>query len=212
MAVTLTLGVIAAQRFAQTIADGGVAVFPADTVYGVACDPENAAAARRLYEIKGRAQQKPAAVMFFSVARMLDEIEELDASARAAAVQLLPGPYTLVVANPRGRYAAACAEAPGQMGLRVPALTGELESLTAVRIPVMQTSANLSGGPDAHTLHEVDPAVLDACDFALDGGAVDGTSSTVIDLTPADGWHCLRRGSEDAYTHAVEALGEPLPT
>jgi L-threonylcarbamoyladenylate synthase len=187
-----------------------VAVFPADTVYGIACDPDDAAAARRMYEIKGRPQDKPAAVMFFSVSRLLDTLDELDATMRAAAVRLLPGPYTLVVPNPRGRYAPACAGRLEQMGLRVPALTGALEPLTNVGVPVMQTSANLSGGPDAHALEEVDPAVLAAVDLALDGAAVGGTASTVVDLTPEDGWRCLRRGADDAYARAVTALGEPL--
>jgi L-threonylcarbamoyladenylate synthase len=209
MGVTEQLDVISAQRFAEVITDGGVAVFPADTVYGVACDPDNAQAARHMYETKGRPQDKPVAVMFFSVTRLLDTLDELDADTRAAVVQLLPGPYTLVVPNPRGRFLAASAGLPGQMGLRVPALAGDLEPLTNVRIPVMQTSANLSGGPDAHTLQDVDPAVLAAVDLALDGGAVDGTASTVVDLTPEDGWRCLRRGAEGAYSHAVQALGEP---
>lgn len=210
MAAIEQLDVVAAQHFADTVSKGGVAIFPADTVYGVACDPDDADAARHMYEIKGRPQDKPAAVMFFSVTRLLDTLDELDADTRAAIVQLLPGPFTLVVPNPRGRYPAASAGLPEQMGLRVPALTGDLEPLTNVRIPVMQTSANLSGGPDAHTLQEVDPAVLAAVDLALDGGEVGGTASTVVDLTPDDGWRCLRKGAEESYARAVDALGEPL--
>ena len=56
-----------------------MAVFPADTVYGLACDPENAAAVERLYELKGRPPDKPAAVMFFD---------------RAAALAIVSGPRT----------------------------------------------------------------------------------------------------------------------
>ncbi len=209
MAVTAKLDVVSAQHFGEVIAGGGVAVFPADTVYGIACDPDDATAARRIYEIKGRPQEQPAAVMFFSVSRLLDTLDELDAEARAAAVRLLPGPYTLVTPNPRRRYAPACAGLPEQMGLRVPALAGALEPLTNVRVPVMQTSANLSGEPDAHALPEVHARVLEAVDLALDGGAVGGTASTVVDLTPEHGWRCLRRGADDAYARAVEALGEP---
>src|SRR3954469_20771501 len=52
-------------ELAACIAGGGVAVFPADTVYGLACDPEDAAAVERLYALKGRPPAKPAAVMFF---------------------------------------------------------------------------------------------------------------------------------------------------
>lgn len=213
MGVIEPLGVIGAQQFEATVAAGGIAAFPTDTVYGIACDPESAAAARRIYEIKGRPQEKPAAVMFFSVSRLLDTLDELDSRTRAAVVKLLPGPYTLVVPNPKGRCAPACAGAPGQMGLRVPAMTGALEPLTAIRVPVMQTSANFSGRPDARTLQEIDPAVLEAVDLALDGGVVGGTAggaaSTVIDLTSPNSWRCLRHGSDIAFARAAAALGDP---
>lgn len=52
-------------EFERVIADGGVALFPSDTVYGLACDPGNEAAIERLYALKGRPADKAAAVMFF---------------------------------------------------------------------------------------------------------------------------------------------------
>ena len=62
---------------------GGVAVFPADTVYGLACDPENADAVARLYALKGRPPDKPAAVMFFDLAiAALPELGRARARAR----------------------------------------------------------------------------------------------------------------------------------
>ena len=57
-----------ADAFDACIAAGGVAVFPADTVYGLACDPDNAEAVERLYALKGRPTGKPSAVMFFDAA------------------------------------------------------------------------------------------------------------------------------------------------
>lgn len=211
MAVTERLDVLAVQRLADLIEDGGIAIFPADTIYGIACHPDNPAAARRLYEIKGRQADKPAAVMFFSVSRLLDSIDELDAHTRAVAIELLPGPYTLIVANPRGRFLAASAGLPGQMGLRVPHLTGALEPLTNMHVPVMQTSANRSGGPDARTIQAVDPDLLEAVDLALDAGSVGGVASTVVDLTSDEGWRCPRPGADQAYARAVELLGPPQP-
>ena len=54
-----------AEAFERCMAVGGIAVFPADTVYGLACDPRNREAVERLYLLKRRAERKPAAVMFF---------------------------------------------------------------------------------------------------------------------------------------------------
>ena len=56
-----------AETFARCIAVGGVAVFPADTVYGLACEPDTREAVERLYALKGRSPAKPSAIMFFDL-------------------------------------------------------------------------------------------------------------------------------------------------
>ena len=82
---------------------GGVAVFPADTVYGVCCDPDDERAVRRLYELKGRPAERPAAVMFFALEPALSGVNELRRGARGAGA-LLPGPVTLLLPNPCRRF------------------------------------------------------------------------------------------------------------
>ena len=73
-----------AAAFERCIAGGGVAVFPADTVYGLACDPDNTEAVERLYALKGRPTGKPSAVMFFDAELAVAALPELGrAHARA---------------------------------------------------------------------------------------------------------------------------------
>ena len=190
--------------FARVIAGGGVAVFPADTVYGLACDPGSAAAVERLYALKGRAPDKPAAVMFFAPDAALAALPELDARTRAAAEGLLPGGVTLLLPNPRGRWPLACGPDPGTLGLRVP----DVPPLRAVAVPVLQSSANRSGGADARRLADVPAALRAGADLVLDGGELPGTPSTVVDLRgyAADGtWAVLREGAV-----AVEAIATVL--
>ena len=67
---------------------------------------------------------------------------------RAAAQRLLPGPVTVLLGNPAGRYAGACGGDPLTLGLRVPALGPALAALAEVPGPLLQSSANLSGGAD----------------------------------------------------------------
>jgi L-threonylcarbamoyladenylate synthase len=169
--------------FERAIAVGGVALFPADTVYGLATDPESPAGVERLYAIKGRPADRPAAVMLFDFARALAELPELEPRTRAALERLLPGPVTVLVPNPRGRFPLACGTAPARLGLRVPSLEGGLAPLAEVRRPVLQSSANPSGGPDPRSLPEVDPGIRSSVDVALDGGDLPGNPSTVVDLT-----------------------------
>ena len=157
--------------FSRVIAGGGVAVFPADTVYGLACDPENADAVRRLYELKGRPPDKPAAVMFFDVEQAL-----------------LPGAVTLLVPSERFPLAGGS----GTLGLRVPAI----EPLGPG--PVLQSSANVAGGPDARRLDDVPEAIRLGADLVLDGGELGGTPSTVVDLRGYEDrgeWQVVRPGA-----------------
>ncbi len=196
----------AAETFSRCMAVGGVAVFPADTVYGLACDPDTPEAVRRLYALKGRRPDKPAAVMFFRRDLALEALPELGPRTREAAERLLPGAVTLLLPNPLHRFPLACGPgAPGVLGLRVPALPDALAPLAAVSWPVLQSSANLAGGADPRALDEVPESIRAHADLLLDGGELAGTPSTVVDLTTyeADGrWAILREGAVAADTVA----------
>jgi len=133
-----------ADVFARCIHAHGVAVFPADTVYGLACDPDADAAVQRLYALKGRRPDKPTAVMFFSFDLALAALPELDRRTRAALERLLPGGVTVLLPNPSRRFPLACGPDPDTLGLRVPALPDPLAPLAAMRWPVLQSSANRS--------------------------------------------------------------------
>ena len=172
-----------AATFSRCMAVGGVAVFPADTVYGLACDPDTPEAVRRLYALKGRRPDKPAAVMFFKLELALASLPELGERTREAIGRLLPGPVTVLVGNPLARFPLACGPRPDTLGLRVPALPDPLAPLAAVNWPVLQTSANRSGEGDARTLQDVPPGIRAGADLVLDGGELGGTPSTVVDLS-----------------------------
>lgn len=182
----------------ECIAAGGVAVFPADTVYGLACEPDLDDAVERLYRLKGRRPDKPAAVMFFRLDRALDALHELPAATRDAVERLLPGPFTLLLPNPAKRFPLACGPDPDTLGLRVPKLPAQAAALEAVSWPVLQSSANRSGEPDARTLAQVPAAIRQAADLVLDGGELPGTPSTVVDLRAYErnrDWRIVREGA-----------------
>lgn len=184
-----------ARTFERCMSVGGVAVFPADTVYGLACDPEEKEAVRRLYALKRRRPDKPAAVLFFQSDLALAALPELGERTRDAVRRLTPGGVTLLLPNPAHRFPLACGPTPDVLGLRVPALPLGAAALHEVRWPVLQSSANLAGGPDARRLEEVDAELRAEADLVLDAGELPGTPSTVIDLVgyEADGTHRIVR-------------------
>jgi len=179
----------------RTIAGGGLALFPADGLYGLACDPLDAGAIERIHRIKGRDDGKPSAVLYFSPLAMRELVEGFGPRTRAAAGALLPGPVTLIVANPERRYPLACREDPQRLGVRL--IAGPLAGATC---PLFQTSANLSGEPAPASFAAVTDAIVAAVDLAIDGGPLTGLPSTVIDLTALEesgDWAVLRAGGLD---------------
>jgi len=96
---------------------------------------------------------------------------------------LLPGPITFLLPNPAHRFPLACGIEPDRIGIRVPKLDGALAPLAAVRRPVLQSSGNLAGEPDARRVEDIAPEVRAGADMVLDGGELPGTPSTVVDLS-----------------------------
>ncbi len=171
-----------AETFSRCISVGGVAVFPADTVYGLACEPDNREAVTQLYFLKRRRPEKPAAIMFFDPDLALAALPEVGPRTRRALEALLPGAVTVLLRNPHRRFPLACGPDPETLGLRVPAWPPPLAALGGVRWPVLQSSANDSGGGDARVLDAVPARIRAAADLVLDGGELPGTPSTVVDL------------------------------
>ena len=186
------------ETFERCISVGGVAIFPADTVYGLATEPDSREGVERLYRLKGRPPDKPAAVMFFQLETALAALSELGERTRAALERLLPGALTLVLPNPARRYPLACGPEPERLGLRVPRLDGELAPLSEVGWPVLQSSANRAGEPDARRVADIDARVRAGVDLVLDAGELPGTPSTVVDLSSYDDtgdWSVIREGA-----------------
>jgi L-threonylcarbamoyladenylate synthase len=188
----------------RCVAGGGVAVFPADTLYGLACDPGDPAAIERIHALKGRDEGRPAAVLFFSPLAMRELVSTLGSRTRDAFAALLPGPVTLVVANPGRLYPLACREDPERLGVRL--IDGPLAGASR---PVFQTSANHSGDPPPARFEDIPEPILEGADLAVDGGELGGEPSTVIDLTAIEegGWEILREGalSQDEVARRLAA-------
>jgi L-threonylcarbamoyladenylate synthase len=165
-------------------------LLPTDTVYGLAALPTQEAATR-LYELKGRSAAQPTALLAADVDGLVAAVPELDRERLAA---LLPGPYTLVLPNPAGRFPWLTGGAPGPIGVRVPNLPDETRAVVSALGVVLATSANDPGGPNPVTLDDVPPRIRAGCAAELDLGALPGTPSTVVDLSGGEP-RILREGA-----------------
>lgn len=185
---------------ARIIHDGGLIVIPTDTVYGVACDPRNAAAVARIYELKRRPRYKALQVLLDSTDQ-LDELGlELPSPLNRLSAAFLPGAFSpIAVARPDCTLETLADTAegrPGTQGIRIPNSALCLEILRATG-PLAASSANRSGDESAQTVDEAVEAFGNQIDLYLDGGPTQGhISSTVVKADPyaRDGIEILREG------------------
>jgi L-threonylcarbamoyladenylate synthase len=172
---------------------GAPVVLPFDTVYGLAAEPFDEESTRRLYALKGRTETQPTALVAADVERLAELFPELPANAR----NLLPGPLTLVVANPAGRFAWLTGSNPAALGIRVPVLAGVTRAVVYELGAVVATSANRPGEADPRRLEDVPEEIRAGAGAVVDGGELPGTPSTVVDLTGAEP-RILREGAAPA--------------
>ena len=182
---------------------GQVVLLPTDTVYGLAVDACREAPVRRLFRLKNRPETSPVALLGTDLDAILDAVPEARGRAAVAARALLPGPYTLVLPNPARRFRWLCGTTPQAIGIRVPDLPQEAQTVVERLGFVAATSANLHGGPDPASVEDVPHEILDGCGAVVDAGELPGAPSTVIDLTGPDPV-VLREGA----VGAAEALAQ----
>jgi L-threonylcarbamoyladenylate synthase len=173
---------------------GEAVVLPTDTVYGLCVDAYRQVPARRLYRLKRRPEGMPVALLAAELDLILDAVPELRGRAAVIARALLPGPYTLVFANPARRFRWLCGSNPEAIGIRVPELPPAARAvLDRVRV-VAATSANVHGERDPARVADISEDVRAGVAAVVDAGELPGTPSTVVDLTSPEA-KILREGA-----------------
>jgi tRNA threonylcarbamoyl adenosine modification protein (Sua5/YciO/YrdC/YwlC family) len=166
------------------IRDREVIGLPTDTVYGIGADPLSEEAVARLYELKGRPENKPVGLLVAS-ADQARSIGMLDGIAAELAADHWPGALTLVV-TPKVILADWVGDSQRRtVGLRVPDHPTTLELLEATG-PLAVTSANLAGGAEAMTDDEARAVFGDRVKVYVEGRSPGGQASTVVDVTGRD--------------------------
>lgn len=171
---------------AEALRAGGICVVPTDTVYGIGAAAGLEAACRRAFALKRRPPGQPTALVAGSVERLAALLGvEAGGAAWALLQALLPGPLTLVVANPGRRFRHLCGADADRVGVRVPELPPQVAELADLAGGLALTSANLHGGADPALLDDVPQELRRAAAVVVDGGRLPGTASAVIDVTGA---------------------------
>ena len=174
----------------EAVSKGFIIGIPTETVYGIGVDPYSEEAVKNLFNIKERDDNKPVSLLVpsYSSIHKLDIISEIP-----EVVDLYwPGPLTVVVETNENFVDGVGTKSPNTIGLRVPdnGLTVELLNMTG---PLAVTSANLSGQKEANNHEEAYKTFSDNVTYYIEGEAIHGDGSTVIDLRVSGG-EILREG------------------
>lgn len=165
---------------AELLKGGGVVAVPTETVYGLAANGLDAAAVRKIFTAKGRAETKPIS-LFAACIEDAERFCVVDGRARRLSA-LWPGPLTVIL--PRLGCVPDEITAGGEgVGIRVPDDRTTLEILRRAGIPLTGTSANISGEPPARSAAEAMEIFDGRVDAVVEGVSPGGVPSTVVDLT-----------------------------
>jgi L-threonylcarbamoyladenylate synthase len=167
-------------RATVAASEGGLVVYPTETVYGLGADALDSDAVARVFEVKKRAREKP---MSLAVSTVADAFEHTNPTEREKRFmhEFLPGPVTVLV-EAREEIPKILTAGRSRVGVRVPDQPVARELLERSG-PLTSTSANVSGQSSARRVEEIDESVRAACGAVLDDGECPGTESTVVDVS-----------------------------
>ena len=170
---------------AKIVREGGLVVFPTETVYGIAANLLDEKAVERLYRVKARPEGKPFTVHISDLKMIRDMRCAITGTAEKLIIEFWPGPLTIILKTEKGQ----------KRGFRMPANKIALELIRASGVPVIAPSANLSGKSAPTTAEEAMVDLEEKVDMVIDGGRTKvGLESTVVDLT-VEPFKVLRAGA-----------------
>jgi L-threonylcarbamoyladenylate synthase len=179
---------------AAVLRSGGLVVFPTETFYGLGAAALQPAAVRRVFEVKGRPDDKPLLVLVDSLAMAESLAAEVPPAARELMARHWPGPLTLVL-RARSHVPVEVTAGSGTVGIRFSAHPVARGLVTALGAPVTAPSANPSGLAPPTAAGAVLVHFRGRVDLVLDGGETAGAPpSTVLDVT-VDPPRVLRAGA-----------------
>lgn len=193
----------AIREAARLIGEGKLVVYPTDTLYGVGCSALDEGAIRRVFAVKKRDPSKPLSVAVCDL-RMLRKYTAFDTRAMRVMERFFPGPVTFILR--KRNLPEVLTGGAEKAGMRIPESREALKLIMLARVPIVSTSANVSGREPPETAEEA-LSQLPEVDLALDAGRLAGPPSTIIDLTEEPP-RIVREGKKP--TEEVEAVLEEV--
>jgi L-threonylcarbamoyladenylate synthase len=178
----------------KVVQDGGIILYPTDTIWGIGCDATNTEAVQKVFALKQRAESKSMIILVDTDNKLQSYITEVPEIAYQL-IEFAENPLTLVMPGARNLSPALIAE-DGSVGIRVSNHPFCQQLIQRLRKPIVSTSANISGQPSPEYFGRIDQEIIDGVDYVVD---IDQHSmekkapSTIMRLDPNGSFEFIRR-------------------
>lgn len=169
-------------KTAQVLENGGIVIFPTETVYGIGANAYNEESVRKIYEVKNRPGEKPLSILVSGI----DEIGKYaiieNDIERKIINSFMPGPITIILKKKQGLF-DYISSGKNTIGVRIPDNKIILEILNKLKLPLVAPSANISGMPSGVSLNDIIKDFNGKVDVCINGGKAKlGESSTIVEV------------------------------
>nr|WP_294945740.1 L-threonylcarbamoyladenylate synthase [uncultured Mucilaginibacter sp.] len=178
----------------KVLQDGGIILYPTDTIWGIGCDATNTDAVQKIFALKQREESKSMIILVDTDNKLQSYITEVPEIAYQL-LEFAENPLTLVMPGARNLSPALIAD-DGSVGIRVSNHPFCQQLIQRLRKPIVSTSANISGQPSPEYFGKISPDIIDGVDYVVD---IDQHSmekkapSTIMRLAPNGSFEFIRR-------------------
>lgn len=178
----------------ETLKNGGLILYPTDTIWGIGCDATNPAAVEKIFALKERDKSKSMLILLHNENQLASYVREIPDVAYEL-IEVYDRPITIVYSGAKNLAENAVAE-DGSIGIRIVSHPFCQQLLQRFKKPIISTSANISGAPSALTFDQIDELIKEKADYIVRFGQNEdtpGEPSIIIKLDPSGKFEFLRK-------------------
>lgn len=182
------------EKALKVIQDGGIILYPTDTIWGIGCDATNTEAIKKIFKLKQRDEAKSMIILLDTENKLESYVQEVPAIAYDL-IEYAENPLTLVMPGAKNISPALIA-ADGSVGIRVSSHQFCQQLIQRLRKPIVSTSANISGSPSPQNFSEIAQEIINGVDYVVDLDQHDLSKkkpSTIMRIEPDGRFEFIRR-------------------
>ncbi len=178
----------------EVLKNGGVILYPTDTIWGIGCDATNADAVEKVFKLKGRSAEKSMIVLLDTDSKLQSYVKDVPEIVYDL-IEFAENPLTIIYSGAKNLAPNAIAE-DGSIGIRIIRQEFCVQLLQRFRKPIISTSANLSGEPSPVSFFDIGSEIMQGVDYVVnwDQNVIsNGKSSTIMKVEPGGKFSFIRK-------------------